>query len=219
MSPRTLKRTAAAAMRAALPLAGVLTLTGCWTAPTVLAPPAGNPSLAGSMVVVETVKYRATVQSVDASQRKLILKLPDDTTTTCKLGPQIANIDRIKQGDAVKAFVSDQYAVFLVKNGPLPSAGQGVLAEWPAKADEVPVYVAPAGAATNAMPAGVVLITQDFSARVISADRSYRLLKLEYADGKTKIFKVPLPFTLENVQKGDDLIVRTTEAMAIRLEK
>ena len=59
-----------------------LCLTGCWTSPTVLAPATGNPSLVGSMVVVQTTKTTATVQSVDPATREVVLKRADGTTTT-----------------------------------------------------------------------------------------------------------------------------------------
>ena len=90
-----------------------------------------------------------------------------------------------------------------MRNGPLPAAGAGVVVTGAAKGD---------------VPAGMLLATRDFSARVIGVDRSYRMLTLEYVDGKTKTFKVPLPFTLANVQKGDDVVVRTTVDVALRLK-
>ena len=88
----------------------------------------------------------------------------------------------------------DEYGIFLVKNGPLPSAGASILI------DE---------AGTGAMPGGILLETRDITARVISYDPSYRLLSLEYADGHTKTFKIPLHSQMTKVQKGDDVVVRT----------
>src|SRR5208283_4901113 len=85
-----------------LPVAA-LALTGCWTAPTVLAPASGNPSLVGSMVVVESFKTTATVESIDAAERKIVLKRADGVTTTLKAGPNVVNFDQIKVGDEVKA--------------------------------------------------------------------------------------------------------------------
>jgi hypothetical protein len=35
----------------------------------------------------------------------------------------------------------------------------------------------------------------------------------------TREFKVPLPNTLENVQKGDAVVVRSTEPLAMRVER
>jgi hypothetical protein len=183
--------------------ASMLALTGCWTPPTQLASPSGNPSLAGAWAIVETAQYTATVNSVDASQRKVVLRRPDGTTSACKFGPDVVNFNQIQAGDKVKVKVADELAIFLVKNGPLPSAGTGVLV---------------AGAPTGSMPAGLVVETTDSTARVIGVDRSYRLLTLEYADGKTKTVKVPLPNTLEHVNKGDDVVVRATERMVLEVK-
>jgi hypothetical protein len=181
-----------------------LAVTGCWTSPKELAAPTGNPSLVGSMVVVETTKLTATVESVDPATRQVVLKREDGVTTTIKAGANVVNFDQIKAGDQVKAVATGEYAIFLVANGPPPSAGEGVVVT---------------GAAKGKVPAGTLLATQDFTARVIKVDRSYRLLTLEYADGKTRTFKVPMPFTLEHVTEGDSVIVRTTVQVALRLKK
>ena len=180
------------------------TLAGCWTPPQILNQPDGAPSLVGGMTFEETATTTATVQSIDADQRQLVLLRNDGSSVTYKAGPQVINFDQIKTGDKVKATVADAIAIFLVKNGPLPSAGQGVVVGRAAK---------------GAMPGGVVLTTQDFSARVIRVDPSYRLLTLEFTDGKIKTFKIPLPFTLQNVRKGDDIVVRSTQTLAVHVEK
>jgi hypothetical protein len=184
--------------------AGILALTGCWTPPSQLASPSGNPSLAGAWTVVETAKYTASVNSVEASQRKVVLLRPDGTTIACKFGPDVVNFNQIQAGDKVKVQVARELAIFLVKNGPLPSAGTGVLV---------------AGSPTGSMPAGLVVETTDSTARVIGVDRSYRLLNLEYANGTTKAVKIPLPNTLKNVNKGDDVVVRATERMVLDVKR
>jgi len=74
------------------------------------------------------------------------------------------------------------------------------------------------GAPESGQPASVVLATMDVRAKVLSVDHSYRLLRLEYADGSRKEYKVALPDTLENVEKGDEVVVRTTEPLAICLQ-
>jgi hypothetical protein len=90
----------------------------------------------------------------------------------------------------------------VVKNGTVRPAETGVLI---------------AGAPKGANPAGLFVSTTDVSARVIIADRSYRMLTLKYANGKVKTFKVPLPFTLEHVAAGDELVMRSTQTIALRL--
>jgi len=188
----------------ALVPAAALTLSGCWTPPTDIAAPTGNPSLVGATIVVETLKTTTEVQSVNASQRKVVLRRPNGTTVTCKAGPQVVNLNEIQAGDKVKAIVADEFAIFLVKNGPLPSAGAGIVVDEAGK---------------GALPGGMVLETRDITARAITWDPSYRLLTLEYADGHTGTFKIPLHSMLLDVKKGDDVVVRSAESMAVRLEK
>ena len=137
------------------------------------------------------------------SQRALNLRSSKGTTTSCKAAPQVVNFSQLQDGEKVKATVTDATALFLVKNGPPPNAGAGVTV---------------AGQSEAGQPASVVLLTTDAQAKVTKVDRSYRLLTVVYADGTKKQFKVPLPDTLMNVQKGDEAVVRTTEPLAICLK-
>ena len=199
MKTTALKNTALALLPATL-----LVLTGCWTPPTRISAPTGNPSLEGGMVTLETANYKATVESIDKVKRKVTLSLPNGTRATYKVGPQAVNFDQIEIGDKVTTVVAEERAIFVVKNGPLPSVGAGVLV---------------AGAPEGTVPSGMLLYTADTTARVIGVDRSYRMLKVEFADKTNKTYKVPLPFTLANVQVGDDVVLRTTEWLMIRVKK
>jgi hypothetical protein len=58
------------------------------------------------------------------------------------------------------------------------------------------------------VPDQTVPQTTDVKARVITVDRSYRMLKVMFDDGHVQEFKVPMPDTLENVCRGDDVLVR-----------
>lgn len=183
-------------------LPAVCLLAGCWTDPYYLKPATGAPAFAGSIVVVDSYEAGATVQFVDDASRQIVLLFADGTTSTNIAGPAVINFDQIKAGDAVKARIGMETGIFLIKNGPPPATADGVLIE---------------GAAKGANPAGVLTTTSDTSARVLLADRSYRILKLKYADGRVKTFKVPLPFTLEHVAVGDDVVLRTTQTIALSL--
>ena len=170
-------------------LPAILLLAGCWTNPYTIEPATGSPAFKGGMVVVDSHSAVATVESVDAASRQIILKYTDGSSTTNIAGPEVINFDKIKAGDVVKGTVAEEIGIFLVKNGPLPATDTGVVIH---------------GAAKGANPAGVMVTTIDMSARVIMADRSYRMLTLKYANGQVKTFKVPLPFTLEHVAVGDN---------------
>jgi hypothetical protein len=180
--------------------AALLALAGCATPPANPLAAQSNPTLAGGLPVVETFTEKAAVTSVVPAHRTLALRSKAGNTTTCKAAPQVADYDQIQAGEQVKATITDAVAIFLAKNGPPPSAGVGVEVAGP-------------------QPGGVVLQTTDSSGKVTKVDPSYRLLTVQYADGSTKQFKVPLPNTLENVQKGDAVVVRATEPLAIRIER
>jgi hypothetical protein len=184
-------------------LPAALLLNGCWTNRYDIQPATGDPVFAGSIMVSDSYDTQATVESIDATSRQVVLKFADGTSTTNICGPAVVNFDKINAGDGVKVRIAMEGGVFLVKNGPPPATATSVVIH---------------GAAKGANPAGVIVTTYDISARVIQADRSYRLLTLKYANGQVKTFKVPLPFTLEHVAVGDDLVLRATQTIALKLE-
>ena len=177
-------------------------LAGCWTNPQNPPPPTGDPSFAGGIVFNDAYDATATVAAINQDTRQFVLQFQDGSTTTNIAGPELINFDQVKAGDRVKARIGEEYAIFLIKNGQPPTAASSVLF---------------AGAAKGENPAGLMVTTHDVSALVLEADRSYRLLTLKFADGHIKTFKVPLPFTLERVEPGDNVVVRMTDTVALRL--
>ncbi len=177
-------------------------LAGCWTNPANPPAATADPSFAGGIVFNDEFDTSAKVTSVNQDTRQIILTFEDGTSTTNIAGPEVINFDKIQSGDHVKAHIGVEYGVFLVKNGLPPAAASSVLF---------------AGAAKGENPAGLMVATHDSSALVLAADRSYRLLTLKFADGHVKTFKVPLPYTLERVSPGDNVILRTTDTVALRL--
>jgi len=171
-----------------LPVITALALTGCWTPPNANVQPKGEPRLVQGGIPVESVKHHATVESVDAGQRAITLKLADGTTTACKVSPQVKDFDKIRVGDKVNVTLAEELTVYVLKDGRLPVAG-GM--------DE----------------------TIAFNAKVQFVDPSYRLLTLQYLDGKTEVFKVGLDTKVLEMQPGDDVVVKITEAKAVRIEK
>jgi hypothetical protein len=195
MKTKTLKFAATIIIPAAL-----LALTGCKTPPVNPLATESSPTLAGGLPVVGTFCEKAVVTSIIPGERTLALRSDAGKTLTCKAAPQVANFSQLQAGDRVKATVTDATALFLAKNGPPPSAGAGVV---------VP------GSAEAPQSAKVVLQTTDFPGKITKVDPSYRLMTVEYANGGTKEFKVPLPATLESVKPGDEVVVRATELLAI----
>ena len=184
MKTKTLSRPALTVLLPVLTLA----LAGCWTPPNANVQPKGEPRLIQDGIPVESVKDQATVESVDASQRRLSLKLADGALMSCQAGPQVADLDKIQAGNKVKVTLAEELAVYVLRDGRLPVAGG---------TDET-------------IPA---------TAKVQSVDPSYRLLTLQYTDGKTEVFKVGLDAKVLEMSPGDDVVVKISEAKAVRIEK
>ncbi len=198
MKARPLKFAATALLPAAL-----LALTGCGTTPPNPLAFQASSTLAGGITIAETHDTKAVVDSIILSQRMLALRGEDGVTVRCKAAPQVSNFEQLQIGERVKATITDAAAIFPVKNGPPPSVEAGV---------------AVAGSIEGGRTANVVLHALDYRARVTSLDVSYRLLTLEYAVGTTKTFKTPLGVRVEHLQKGDEVVVRTTDPLAICVE-
>ena len=183
--------------------AGLLAVAGCKSAPPNPLAHHGSPTLAGGLPVVDTFTEKVAVTSIVPGDRKLALRTRKGNTINCKAAPQVTNFSQLQVGDNVQATITDAVAIFPLKAVQPPSAGPGVEVAGPAAGQ----------------PGSVVLQTTDARARVTKIDRSYRLLTVEYANGGTKDFKVPVPrATLKKVQKGDEVMVRATEPLAIQIE-
>jgi len=190
-------------LAATLGPAALLALIGCKTPPPNPLATQTSPSLMGTRMVLQTSHQKAEVTELAPGKSDLTLRSSAGTTMRCKIAPEVNNLSRIHVGAKVKVTLSEAVAVFLLRNGVPPSAGEGVTVT---------------GTAPSGRAAPVVLQTTDTQAKIFKVDRSYRLLKLEYADGSRKEYKFPLSDTLENIQKGDEALVRTTQPLVICLK-
>jgi hypothetical protein len=83
-------------------------------------------------------------------------------------------------------------------------------------AQELAVYVLKNGQVpgTSGKPEAVKA-----DARVLAVDPSYRLLTLQYPNGRAETFKVGLDVKLLEMEAGDTVVARTMELIALRVEK
>jgi len=65
--------------------------SGRWTPPTRMVASAGSPALVGRSVMVDTVRTRAMVQSVNPARHTVVVQCPDGTITLGKAAPQVLN--------------------------------------------------------------------------------------------------------------------------------
>jgi hypothetical protein len=176
-------------MLTVLPLAAAVGLTGCWTAPVATVRPKGEPRLIQDRVAVESVRRPATVEFVDLRTRTIVMR------------------------------TSGEAATFSSRAGPKVSnldrieAGDEVKATV---AEELTIYVSRSGELPSAVSAPETPVPR---AKVLSIDRSYRLLTLQYPNGRSEIFKVGRDVKLKQMEAGDDVIIRPVEVVALSLRK
>ena len=185
--------------------ASMLAFTSCSSTPegegtTVAAAQKGVPG----GTIIDTYKITAKVTAVDAASRKVTLVTPDGTKTTFKAGPEVVNFNQIQVGDQVKAMVAEQLVVFVRKNGEPPNDGAAAV-----------VALAPVGAKPGVLMAN----TEEVTAKVEAIDLDPRKATLRFPDGHSKTFKVRKDVDLTKAKIGDEVVFRTTEALAITVEK
>jgi hypothetical protein len=76
-------------------------------------------------------------------------------------------------------------------------------------AEDLAVYVLRDGELPGQGPIAV-------DARVLAVDPSYRLLRLQYPDGRSETFKVPLGTRLEQMAAGDAVVIQPVAVLAVR---
>ena len=163
--------------------------------------PINVPGVERGGVVLDAVTATATVQSVNATNRTVVLQHPDGSITVYECGPEVRNFNQIKVGDQVTATVAESVAIGLMKGGNVPN-GAGTASA---------IVRAPLGA----KPGGKIVDTVGFIAKVVSVDAANRQVVLQMADGTNQTVKVGPDINLANVNPGDDVGVRLTRAFAI----
>ncbi len=178
--------------------AALLVFTSCSSTPKPQTA-AGQEAMRGG-VVIDEVSAIATVQSVDASNRVVVLQRPDGSLVTYECGPEVINFDQIQVGDQVTAQVAEAVAIGLVKGGLPPMAGTANV-----------IVRAPLGE----KPAGKMVDTLGFTAKVMSVDKLNREVTLQMVDGKTRTVMVGPGIKLSGIKPGNDVGVRLTRAFMI----
>jgi hypothetical protein len=152
-------------------------------------------------VVIDGAKLTATVEAIDLAKRLVTLKGPEGNLVTFKAGEAVRNLDQVKVGDKVVAVYLESVAVFVRRAGDPPSAGETDM-----------VGVAPKGA----KPGVLMVQTNEVSAKVEAIDLKARTITLMGPEGKTMKVKVDKSVKgINKLKKGDDIVLRVTEALAI----
>ncbi len=156
-------------------------------------------------VVAGTATVTATIDAIDAATRKVTLKYPDGTMQTITCGPEVRNFDQMKVGDLVKTTYAQSVAIWVRK-----------ATEKPAAAEVQTVKVAPKGD----MPHATLTKTTEITATVEGIDYKKRTVTLKGPEGNVNTYPVDKRVKrLNEVKVGDEVVLRVTEAFAIKVER
>jgi hypothetical protein len=164
---------------------------------------AAQPGVPGG-AMVDTYQGTATVTAIDAEKRKVTLTTPDGRKETFTAGPEVVNFPQIKVGDQVKATLTQALVVYMATDAPPQPQGEAAV-----------VSFAPTGAKPGALLANTVQI----KAKVTAIDLEHRKATLQFPDGSTHQVNVRKDVDLTQRKVGEEVVIRTTDALAITVEK
>jgi hypothetical protein len=155
-------------------------------------------------LAIDSVTATNTVKSIDYKTRTVTLESPNGGTESYHAGPKMINFDQIHVGDKVRATVTEALAVSVRKAGTPPNVG-----------DTVDVVLAPKGA----KPGMFVANTEEATSKIMNVNRATRTITLAEVAGKPKTFNLGPDVDVSDLKKGDDVVVRYTDALALYVEK
>ena len=165
---------------------------------------AADDGVLGGVVAVDAQQLKGTVTALDMKARTVTVKGEGGRTVVLN-AKNARNLEQVKVGDIVVADFVESLALFVTKPEGGPAAGGGQV-----------VKLAPKGA----MPGGMVADVMEIRAQVVAIDYKARTVSLKGPQGNVHTLKIPPQAkNFDKVKKGDDVVVRYTEAMAINVTK
>jgi len=151
-----------------------------------------------------TVMAIATVEAIDLKNRVVTLKGPKGKIFDITAGDEVRNLAQVKVGDNVKVEYHESVAIEVRKPGKVPSGSKVTVAGERAKLGE--------------KPAGMVSGQATMTATIEEIDAKNNHVTLKAPDGKSIFVVVKDPHALDNVKKGDEVVITVTKAFAISVE-
>ena len=159
----------------------------------------------GKLGVSETVKMTATVVLIDMGSRDLVLIDSQGKMHKVNVSDQVRNLDQVKVGDKVTAEYTEAISLRLKKRG---------TADVPPASAEEAVVRSPKGM----KPGGAVGRKVTAFATVAAVNPKKQFVTLRGPLGNEYDVQVLDPALLKTVNKGDEVEVVYTEALAISVQ-
>ena len=167
----------------------------------------GAAAKAGPRVVVaETTSIQARVDAVDVKKRLVTVTGARGKTLTLKVAPEVKDLDQVKAGDQLVVRYFEPLGLFVRKAGARAAATEAAAVE-----------VVPD---KGRKPAAVAVDTAELRGAVEAIDYAKRRVTLKGSEDRTRTIKVDASVKRFNeVKKGDQIVVRHTEATVFSLRR
>jgi hypothetical protein len=177
-------------------------LLGLMTNQTIAQEKSSRPAV----IMAETNMVKATVADIDHAKREIKLKDEEGKTLKMTVGEEVKNLDKVQKGDQVVAGYYESAALTVSKPGETPTEpGQ----------DQALIV-----SGRGQKPGGIAVKTTQVTATVEDIDYPTRAVTLKGPEGNTVKMKVGEKVKrLEEVKKGDRIVARYTEALAVSIVK
>jgi len=153
---------------------------------------------------VDTIKLTAKVTDINHVKREMSIETPEGYKSTVVAGPEVVNFEQIHVGDQIKATVTEELVVHLRKPGTPRTGGEAAV-----------IALAPEGG----KPGMVTAHTMEVTARVKAIDLKNHKATLEFPGGRTHTVAVRPDVDLTRAKIGQEVVVQTTETVALEVEK
>jgi len=159
-----------------------------------------------AVVITETNLLKATVEDINQKKREVTLKDEEGNKVKLRVSPEVRNFDQVKKGDKMVVGYYQSAAIAVNKPGEAPAEST----------QQEALITSPKGQ----KPGGIAVKTTQVTATVEDIDYDKREVKLKDSDGDTVKIKVgDRVKRLNEVKKGDQIVTRYTEALAVSMAK
>jgi hypothetical protein len=164
-----------------------------------------NANAPEAVVAATTATVKGTVESVNRVTRTVTLRGSEGNIIKLKAGKEIKNLDQLKKGDVVTVNYHQSTAVALAKPGEPIVEGETEVILAPEKGQE---------------PGMTRVRTMQTTEVVQDIDPKKRVITLKDPEGNTNKVKVDEKVqNLDQIKKGDEIVIKATEAVAISISK
>jgi hypothetical protein len=162
-----------------------------------------NANAPEAVVSATTTTVKGTVESINPITRTITVRSPEGTIVKLKAGKEIRNFEQLKKGDVVTVNYHQATAVALAKPGEPITEGAAEVVLAPEKGGDL----------TRVRTVQTTEVVQDI-------DSKKRIVTLKDADGDIHKVKVDEKVqNLDQIKKGDEIVLKSTEAIAISVAK